>query len=211
MHRRSFTNNNKNNHHTQNLHIHFSETTTSSSSSSSNNSDDDDDDEVENMASPEIITLDSPPTTSRTQPQHQQQQLQRLNITLLKNRAQNETSFGFDLLGENGSLRRGEHRIEGVDAGSAAHHANLKPGDRLVSVNGYNVQKMNADELFSLIEYETSVNSMKLNMVVLRSNFQQQTPNSGSKKRGQSLLYYNNYHTQYFQFFKTINLLQFYI
>jgi C-terminal processing protease CtpA/Prc len=186
MHRRSFTSNNKNsnNHHTQNSHIHFSETTTSSSSSTSSNSDDDDE---ENMASPEIITLDeSPPTTTATSRTQPQQQLQRLNITLLKNRAQNEISFGFDLLGENGSLRRGEHRIEGVDAGSAAHRANLKPGDRLVSVNGYNVQEMKADELFSLIEYETSVNSMKLNMVVLRSNFQQQTPNSGSKKRGQS-------------------------
>lgn len=89
-----------------------------------------------------------------------------------------DESFGFELRGE--EKRRGENRVDSVEAGSAACRAGLQPGDRLVKINDYRVDQLNITELFSLIECEANIDPIRLNLVVVRRPRSQQNPNKRS-------------------------------
>lgn len=90
---------------------------------------------------------------------------EQLRVVLVKSSV-NET-FGFELRGD--ELRRGENCVDSLEPNSVAIRFGLNVGDRLLKVNGYQVDKLNITELFSLIECETNINPSRLELIVMRS------------------------------------------
>ncbi|CAB1344320.1 unnamed protein product [Coregonus sp. 'balchen'] len=60
-----------------------------------------------------------------------------------------EQGYGFNLHSD--KTRRGQF-IRSVDPGSPAQHADLRPGDRLVEVNGVNIEALRHSEVVSFIQ-----------------------------------------------------------
>jgi C-terminal processing protease CtpA/Prc len=111
---------------------------------------------------------DSKPIINQMQRQNQSfVKLQQIDLKLVKNLMKKEQSFGFELKGD--AKKHGDHYVESVEANSAAGRALMKPNDKIISVNGVNVENYNINSLFDLLEYETELNDIKLNLVVLRN------------------------------------------
>ena len=96
-------------------------------------------------------------------------------ITIRIIKQPDEESFGFELKGA--ELKRGENFVDNVNVNSPAYRANLLVGDRVIKVNSYRVSQMNISELFSLLEYETGLNSQTLDLVVSRQNCSKRSKN----------------------------------
>ena len=127
----------------QQQHIHF----------------DDDENSDEDI---QIIEVDQ--SQSKSESESQKNSSSEIKISIRKS---SEESFGFEVKGE--EKRRGENCVDNVVADSAAYRANLLVGDRIVSVNGYRVNNMNINELFSLLEYESEIDPKRLDLVVFRN------------------------------------------
>lgn len=93
-------------------------------------------------------------------------EIKNLTFNLVKNRSKKEKSFGFQLKGE--SSKNGEHYIDLIEPNTPSERVGLKKLDKILKVNGISVEKLNINNLFDLLEYETSLNDFKLNLVVRR-------------------------------------------
>ena len=89
-----------------------------------------------------------------------------LDFILVKNKAQKETSFGFQLRGD--ETTKGKHFIDQVEPKLAGARAGLRPRDKIVCVNGVWVDNYYISQLIQQIEYETGLNEIKLHLSVQR-------------------------------------------
>ena len=86
------------------------------------------------------------------------------NLTLIKKL--NKTTFGFQVRGD--SNENGQHYVDFIENDSAAQHAGLKNQDKILKINGINVQHLNTKLLIDKLEKETKINNIRLNLTVTR-------------------------------------------
>jgi hypothetical protein len=90
-----------------------------------------------------------------------------IKATLIKDKLRNEKTFGFQLKGM--PNLKSCHYIDTIEVDSPAHRARLERYDKIVQVNGVNVQEFSINELIKQIQFESSLNEHKLNLVVVRN------------------------------------------
>jgi len=108
-----------------------------------------------------------------------------LDVILVKNKLKKETSFGFQLRGD--ELVKGKHYIDNVDNGTAASRVGLRRQDKIIKVNGVCVSNFFISQLIHQIEYETSLNEFKLHLSV-----QRESSMGNSNSNGEDISNYNN-------------------
>ncbi len=86
------------------------------------------------------------------------------NLTL--NKKLNKTTFGFQVRGD--SNENGQHYVDFIENDSAAQHAGLKNQDKILKINGINVEHLNTKLLIDKLEKETKINNIRLNLTVTR-------------------------------------------
>ena len=167
-------------HELKRKHIRFDET---SSNSNSSNSDDDDDDDKNKCNANASATLNKTRTffnkIKKLEDTHitsaapsslinisNNSVIKCLDVILIKNKSRKEKSFGFQLRGD--ETIKGKHFIEQVESGLAASRAGLRKCDKIVRVNGVCVSDFFISQLIQQIEYETSLNEIKLHLSVQR-------------------------------------------
>lgn len=97
-----------------------------------------------------------------------------LSFNLVKNRLKKEISFGFRLQGD--PQIPGEHYIDSIASESPSDRVGLRINDKIIKVNGINVENLNINNLFNLIEHETKLNDLKLNLVIIRKQTEEDNP-----------------------------------
>jgi len=90
-----------------------------------------------------------------------------IRVTLIKDKSRQEKTFGFQLKGMPNV--KACHYIDTIEMNSPAHRARLERYDKIVQVNGVNVQEFEINELIKQIQFESSLNEHKLNLVVVRN------------------------------------------
>ncbi len=91
--------------------------------------------------------------------------LSHLKCSLVKIR--HEQSFGFEIKGD--LKKSGQHYLDCIDVGSAAHRAGLQCGDKIIKLNEVDVSNMNATSLISVMETNVAKNGRQLDVVVERT------------------------------------------
>jgi hypothetical protein len=90
-----------------------------------------------------------------------------VQVTLIKDKLRNEKTFGFQLKGM--PNLKSCHYIDTIEPNSPAHRARLERYDKIIQVNGIDVEQFEINELIKQIQFESSLNEHKLNLVVVRN------------------------------------------
>ncbi len=98
-----------------------------------------------------------------------------LTCSLLKIR--HEQSFGFEITGD--LKKAGQHFLDSIEVGTAAHRAGLQRGDRIVRLNDVDVGGMNAAGLIGVMEAEVAKSGRQLELVVERTGGERSLPAKG--------------------------------
>jgi len=98
-----------------------------------------------------------------------------LTCSLLKIR--HEQSFGFEITGD--LKKAGQHFLDSIEVGTAAHRAGLHRGDRIVRLNDGDVGGMNAAGLIGVMEAEVAKSGRQLELVVERTGGERSLPAKG--------------------------------
>lgn len=92
----------------------------------------------------------------------------KINLTvILKKDIKTQDSFGFQLMGNQNE--KGNHYVSVVEPNSPSARANLKPLDKIIKVNGFDVGDFTITSLIEYLEYEMSLNEFKLVLLVERT------------------------------------------